>query len=446
MIQLLVFLVLCLSCRINAEETLPKPPTAPKPPAATIDEEIVEQEKKLSEYVFIILEHYKQADPIGLPGAPIPDPLQIPSMNHSFSVGRMNFRDMQLYGLKKFKIEHVNADIAAMKVEAALLIDKLDVLGNYTLKTWFSSAQGPFTIKLTNVYVKAIATMEVQRNGKLEAQDIKMDITFKDMALDFQGLGFFASMFQGIVNSVGIFIFDSVKPYILSEVNTNMRNDINKQVSKFPQTFPNSISPFDQLVAEIRKKVRSMNFDPFKVGDYNTSVGIFDIYLTHTWLYGASSFHRTKDILFEMRNNTLHVLLEVGTQKLLGTTHWEVSLIAGVMSQPGTASFSVEYIRVQINASQTMDTRNNPKLDDIQIELGNIQIRFDGLGTMDYLIEFGVNVIPNLLRYQIMDAIEKPIKLKVQEELDKIDVEKVIKQNSNRLDDGDALADLSNFL
>lgn len=66
----------------------------------------------------------------------------------------------------------------------------------FFFRTWFSSAQGPFTVKLKNVYVKAIANLEVQKNGSLEASDIAMDITFKDMAMDFQGLGFVASMFQ----------------------------------------------------------------------------------------------------------------------------------------------------------------------------------------------------------------------------------------------------------
>jgi len=36
-------------------------------------------------------------------------------------------------------------------------------------------------------------------------------------------------------------------------------------------------------------------------------------------------------------------------------------------------------------------------------------------------------VIPNLLRYQIMDAIENPIKQRVQEKFNTIDVEQVIK-------------------
>ncbi|KAJ8964504.1 hypothetical protein NQ314_004792 [Rhamnusium bicolor] len=97
---------------------------------------------------------------------------------------------------------------------------------------------------------------------------------------------------------------------------------------------------------------------------------------------------------------------------------------------------------VQINASQSLDTSQHPNLDDIQIELGNIQVRFDGLGTVDYVIEFAVNVIPNLLRYQIMDALEKPIKFKIQETLDQINIERMIKQHADKLDSANGLQDL----
>lgn len=60
-------------------------------------------------------------------------------------------------------------------------------------------------------------------------------------------------------------------------------------------------------------------------------------------------------------------------------------------------------------------------------ELNFFQIRSDGAGTFDYVIEFAINVIPNVLRYQIMDALEYPVKAKVQEELNKINVERLIK-------------------
>lgn len=326
-----------------------------QPPAAVTlnpNEEAILQnmtqnaEKRLSDQVLQILDHYKQPDPVGLPGAPIPDPMDIPDMKQSFSVGRMEFKKVKLYGLSKFRLDHVVADIKALKVEAGLSIDLLHVKGNYTLSTWLSKARGPFTVNLTHVNIVAIASLEVERNGQLEAQDIDMDIAFKGISMDFQGLGFMASLFQGVMNSVGTFVFDSIKPFVLSEANKNIRTDINKEVKKIPMKFPNSISPFDGLICEMRNKIRTMNYDPYKVPDYNNTVGIFDVYLTHTWLYGASSFHRTKDIIIEAKNRTVHFLIEIGTGKLKGTSNWEIAVVAGIMSKVGTVAFSVEYIKV----------------------------------------------------------------------------------------------------
>ncbi|KAF5308935.1 hypothetical protein FQR65_LT00017 [Abscondita terminalis] len=157
--------------------------------------------------------------------------------------------------------------------------------------------------------------------------------------------------------------------------------------------------------------------------------------MSHTWLTGLASFHRVGNMTFEVRNNSLHLQMEVGTQKLDGSTHWEVSMIGGIMSRAGTASFSVEYLTVGIDISQSLDTRKRPNLDDVQLELGNIQVRCDGAGTIDYLIEFAINVIPNLLRFQIMDALESPIKMRIQEVLNTVNVEEIIHENLPKLDE-----------
>lgn len=258
----------------------------------------------------------------------------------------MQFENVKVHGLAKFRIKHIRADLAAMQVKAALQIDNLNVAGNYTLSTWVSKSQGPFTVRLTDVNILAIAKLEVQREGNLEAQEMNMDINFKNIDMNFERLGFFASVFQGAINSVGTFVFDSIKPFILSEVNTNMRNDVNKQVRELPQKFPNSISPFDQLISEARKKVRDNGYEPFRLEDYNYTASLVGIKTTHTWLTGLSSFHRVGNVTFELLNNTLHLRMEVGTQQLKGTTHWEVSFIGGVMSRAGIASFSVEYLKV----------------------------------------------------------------------------------------------------
>lgn len=46
---------------------------------------------------------------------------------------------------------------------------------------------------------------------------------------------------------------------------------------------------------------------------------------------------------------------------------------------------------------------------------------------MDYFVEFISNVIPNLLRYQIMNALETPVKAMIQETMNIMNVEHLIK-------------------
>lgn len=284
---------------------------------------------------------------MGIPGAPVPDPMEVPPFSHSFSVGLMRFKDVKLYGLSMFRINYTKVDLASMQVDAALYIEKLHVFGNYSLSTWLSTSSGPFTVNLTDVNVKAQARLEVEREGHLETQEMAMDIVFRDIAMNFENLGFFATMFQGIINSVGTAVFDSIKPFILSEVNTNARRDINKELKKFPQTFPNSISPFDQVVAEARRKVRNMGYDPYKVEDYNNSVGVFEIQMSHTWVTGLASFHRVGNVSFALRNNTVQADVQIGTQRLQGSSHWMVSLI-GMLSRAGMVTFTVDYLKVRM--------------------------------------------------------------------------------------------------
>jgi len=74
--------------------------------------------------------------------------------------------------------------------------------------------------------VEGLARLEVGTDGKLKAENIDMDLTFDKIDLDFKNLGFFGSVFQSVINSVGSFLFDSIKPFILKEVNTNVRYNI----------------------------------------------------------------------------------------------------------------------------------------------------------------------------------------------------------------------------
>lgn len=80
---------------------------------------------------------------------------------------------------------------------------------------------------------------------------------------------------------------------------------MNKQISQLPQYFPNSISPFDMAVAEARRQVREMGYDPYKVPDYTQSAGIFTVTSTHTWVTGLASFYRMGNITLTMERGNV---------------------------------------------------------------------------------------------------------------------------------------------
>ncbi|XP_072935637.1 uncharacterized protein [Epargyreus clarus] len=403
----------------------------------TTNAQLAEGEQKMSEYILQVLDHFKKPDPVGIPGAKIPEPYYVPDMKQSMSLGTMYFKNTALYGISKFRILYVNAEVGSMEVHAAMAIDKLQARGNYTMTTWLSKVQGPFTVDVTGIKITAKATLGVERDGKLRAQGMNIDISFSTIAMNFENAGFLGSMLQGVVNSVGTFLFDSIKPYILKEAYTTARTEINNKLDEVAgdMQFPNSISPLDMVIVDLRKKVREMEMDPYQIKDYNTTVSIFTVTLSNTWITGISSFHRVGNITLNLENNTVVADFEIGTQKLEGTTQWDLSAIGGLISRAGTTSFSVEYISGRIILAQPLDTRKKPIFKDLSLEIGNIQVRFNGAGTADYVIEFAVNILPNLLRYQIMDALEGPIQEKVQQELDKINVEEIIKQELPKVDE-----------
>lgn len=108
---------------------------------------------------------------------------------------------------------------------------------------------------------------------------------------------------------------------------------------------------------------------------------------------------------------------------------WQVSLARGMITRAGSVHFNVQHIKMLFVVAQPLDLSKKLKIEDLQLDVGNIQIRSSGLGTADYLVEFLVNIMPNLLRYQIMDALENPLMRKIQEFTDKIDLEKLVKEN-----------------
>nr|XP_018903693.1 PREDICTED: uncharacterized protein LOC109034796 isoform X1 [Bemisia tabaci]XP_018903701.1 PREDICTED: uncharacterized protein LOC109034796 isoform X2 [Bemisia tabaci]XP_018903711.1 PREDICTED: uncharacterized protein LOC109034796 isoform X3 [Bemisia tabaci] len=405
------------------------------PSSSSVLEKTKDVAFKLSDQVRAVLQHYKNPDPTGFPGAPVPDPMPIPDMDKSFGVAKMNFKNVMVYGLSKFRIDQVNTDLEKMEVYVQLHMKRLVVVGNYTLRSWFNKAAGPFSVNLYDVVAEGAAALEPDEQGHLQASDTDMDMTFKDIDLDFKNIGFAGSFFQGMVSSVGTFLFDSIKPYILNEVNTNMRRDVNAKIKTITSKLPSYVSPVDLAISEGRKYVVKMGYDPYHLKDFEFNQSILHINVSELWLKGLSQFYRVGEVALSMDSNVVQIGLQLVTKELLGGCSWTVSLgRRGKLARTGVSNFTVQHLQIRAFVNQSLDIRHAPILDDLDVEVGKVKLTMDGRGSLDYVIELVVNQLPDLIRHIIVDALEEPIRLKVQSILDQVNLEEIVESKLPELD------------
>lgn len=86
------------------------------PDNSSEESQLAKGEKKMSDSILAILQHFKQPNPVGIPGADIPEPYPLPDMKQTINIATIHFKNTAVYGLSKFRILYVNAEIGAMEV------------------------------------------------------------------------------------------------------------------------------------------------------------------------------------------------------------------------------------------------------------------------------------------------------------------------------------------
>lgn len=74
-------------------------------------------ENQLSTQIIALLEHYKQKDPLGMPGNLVADPFPVPDSEQSLPMGlTLTTINALAYGLSKFRIKNIALDLYQMLV------------------------------------------------------------------------------------------------------------------------------------------------------------------------------------------------------------------------------------------------------------------------------------------------------------------------------------------
>ncbi|XP_039276257.1 uncharacterized protein LOC111054250 [Nilaparvata lugens] len=398
---------------------------------------------RMADQVRAVLQHYKNnTGPVGLPDAvyKILDPMPIPPIELISNLYvKLTMLNCSVHGLSKSQIESIHTNLTENpQILAEMKIESLKVIGNYSLTSLFSRSVYSCMVTMYNVSVLSLTELSSSLQGTLEASNMDMDISADKIHIDFQNIGYLASLFQNMINKMDVFVFETMKPFILEEVKDFVRKEIDREARKINMvSFPNSISPLDLAIAEGRRIAGSLGLDPYMFPDYSHHAGLFGMfgmYLTNMWVTGLGSFYRVGNMTVSMQNHVVQMGVSVGTDELMGNCHWQISA-AGLYSHAGATSFTVEYVQVEINLHQRLDMMEPPFLDSLDMTVGNIQLRSEGTGTMDYVMELLTNLLPNILRYQMIDALREPLRRRFQEILNDVDVDEILNKEISRLEE-----------
>lgn len=86
----------------------------------------------------------------------------------------------------------------------------------------------------------------------------------------------------------------------------------------------------------------------------------------------AAMLFRTGDVIFNYENGSLVVGAQAATQRLKGHFNWQLDF--KVFAPRGKISLQIDHLDVKIGLSQPVNVQKKPRLEVLQVNLGNIQV------------------------------------------------------------------------
>ncbi|XP_024084610.1 uncharacterized protein LOC106672535 [Cimex lectularius] len=385
------------------------------------------EDMRLSEMIRNVIATYKEQGTVIIPGIDIPDPMTLPDKEMVIGPTPTSFYNMTAHGLSDFTVDHINTNLDKMQVYVAVHMKRMIILGNYTLNAFFLKSKGPFNVTLFDVETSGAVALSRDEDGHLFANESQLDMTFKDTHVDFKNVGMLGHIIQAAVGSVAPMLFDGVKPSLLNEINTKVRKDVNKKLKVIGEKLLTNKTeePLQIALEEARNYVKNKGYDPYNIKDYvirhNKLVGN----VSHFVLYGLSDFHKVGDINLSMDKGTVQMGIHLVSFALKGKCKFTVG-IGKYWEKSIYTNFTVDHLQIRIYVNQSLDMTQHPVLEDLDLNVGKVKIHMEGIGYFDGLIIVLVNTLPDLIRHIIVDAIEEPLKYKVQEILNRVDMQEVV--------------------
>ncbi|CAG0918221.1 unnamed protein product [Notodromas monacha] len=378
-----------------------------------------------------ILEHFKQADPVGIPGIPVPDPMSIKDFQDKFGIVRIKFKDAVVHNLSKFKIDYVSLDLHSMEISLGINVPEVEMTGHYELLTLFSKSKGPFSVILKDVFAEGKTVLHTPREARhLEAEKLELDMSFRKILVNFENLGLMTKVLRGIMSQIGPSVFNSIKPGILSQVEELVVKDLNAALKKIPFQFSHSIKPIDVAMIHACGFARDNKYDPFHVPEQHVETSFLSLNTSGMSIYGLSKVQRGDHVIVSLRNNTIEARVEISTEEVTGSSKYKARVLS-IWDVEGEIAFEVDYVKVGIMVTQPLNLDQKMSLKDVDLEIGRVRITPLGDATSasfaERILQAAVGIISGTVRNMIACVAEEPIRQMVEELMQEVDVEKMVR-------------------
>ncbi|XP_037080150.1 uncharacterized protein LOC119101013 [Pollicipes pollicipes] len=348
-----------------------------------------------------------------LTGGVMEDPLPIPaSLKQEAAGATFKLHNIVLTGLRDYDVPLVQVDLSTHEYTYELKFPTLAMLGQYVLDYYWTASEGDFTITMSDVKARGRGLLDVCGNGtvRLTAGHSHTEVTFSRIHADLGNPGLIDGVVQAAAGALGPYLFDVLKPSSLHRFSDYLAEHGAVQVRELDEErmLTGSLAMVDSAVLEARKKVREAGYDPLVLPDISQASSGVEVLLSHGVLTGLSSLQRSGDVALGVLDQTAKATLALGTERVTGKYRWTVRGF-NVLERSGFVKFSVDSLKLRARLAQAISLQERPRIDDLDVDLGRLTFRAEGLGSLDYALNVGSQSFPGMIKRILVSAVETPL-------------------------------------
>jgi len=415
-----------------------------------------DDDKKMADFLTAALLQLKQEMPAGIPDLNIPpmDPHAMPDVTKDFqnSISKVTFalKDVSATGLSAFDPRSVSVSADGGKVEINLAFPKIGFSGDYkmsgTILGFPISGAGDADVAVMDVDGVVTAAIVVDaKSGVASLSGVETRLEAGSSLLMLQRFPSVDDVVEEVLRMLADALFLHLKPALEADMSATLTKALNAALAlkknagvevmslDLPENrvyeAGNANGMLDNMISNARPAIAKK--DPLALPEatkgFETKVlGIRVHGEAKFWdgfLAGIQTIHRTGDAeMTQPDMTTLRISANMGMNNL----HGHYNLHAKLMNIGPTGSVSIKVTKVSCEIKVNVDlSKGKPKgsLQHFDItEIGKVELDFDGLGPLDWLINPLGGWVINAVKHKIADAVEGPLKKIIQEKMENVDI------------------------